>query len=374
LPGIAILEIFTGKEYNLHPVSPQVSQNRITRQPWRGLCVFIVSLSIALGIAAVWDPVTLQELPFGLILCMVPVFVVMGSFWKDWPFEKYDQPVRGLLLFLLSGIFAGIIFTWTRLLIGRGELSPVTNMFGITVVTLMVVMGPLFSFSLFAGRMSKLPAGICWLALVYILGYLLFRLLYHFGPLADQPWYNPAIDPGGRFFAVYPLSIVVMGLPFAFAFLHLEMWPFSGLKQPWLGLVSCSLVWSLAALMYFLATSVMGFPALEAQVRFGVYGVFGMMICQMMFEGWPGRGLPQPFGGLLKIIPGIVLSIGMFYLVRAFGCWVFPGSSAMQGDALYNWMATVALGLCFPFFALYTSMFQSWPFLPHSSAGLPRSL
>jgi hypothetical protein len=51
----------------------------------------------------------------------------------------------------------------------------------------------------------------------------------------------------------------------------------------------------------------------------------------------------------------------MFYVVRAFGQWAFPASPALQGDGLYQWMATVALGLCFPFFALYTAMFQSWP-------------
>jgi len=87
----------------------------------------------------------------------------------------------------------------------------------------------------------------------------------------------------------------------------------------------------------------------------------------MMFENWPGHGLSHPISGLVRISIGIFLSIAMFYLVRIFGFWVFTGSSSLEGDGLYQWMATVALGLCFPFFAMYTTMFQSWP-LPSPSS------
>jgi hypothetical protein len=139
------------------------------------------------------------------------------------------------------------------------------------------------------------------------------------------------------------------------------MWPFSRLKQPWLGFISCASVWVLGEIMYLIATQVLGFGVIEAQVKFGVFGVFGLIIGLMLFESWPGRKLPQPACGLLNIIPAILLSIGMFYLIRSFGLWLFPDSADLQGDGLYRWMATVALGLCFPVFALYTGLFQSWP-------------
>jgi hypothetical protein len=323
--------------------------------------MLVVTLLAALGIATLWEPEVLQETPFAFFLCLVPVFVIMGSFWQGWPVEKHEQPARGILLLLLAALFAVLIFMWTRVFIGGNALNPITNTFGITAVTLFVIMTPLFKLWPFAGKLPTAFAGIAWLISLYVIGFILFRTLYNFAPLNTEPWYNPAIDPSGRFAAEIPLTVLIMGLPFSYAWLHLEMWPLSRLKQPWLGLTSCTAVWVLGEIMYLIATQVLGFGVIEAQVKFGVFAVFGMIIWLMLFESWPGRKLPQPAGGLLKIVPAILLSIGMFYLVRGFGLWLFPGSEALQGDGLYRWMATVALGLCFPVFALYTGLFQSWP-------------
>ncbi len=341
-------------------VSKPATSSWGAQQPWKGLFILLVSLLVSSGIAASWKPDALQGFPFAFAICLVPVFVVMGSLWKGWPMHKLGQPARGLLLLALALCLGSITFMWTRFFIGGGELSPLTNMFGITVVTLVVVVSPLLQFWPFAGRLPLPFAGICWLIALYLLGFVLFRVFYSFSAFSSADWYRAGLDPGGRFPAEVPLTVVVMGLPFAFALMHLEMWPFSGLKQPWRGLASCVLVWVLAGLMYLVSTSWLGFGAVEAQVKFGVYGVFGMMMWIMMFEGWPGRKLSQPLNGFTKILIGIALSVAMFYLVRTFGRWAF-GAAALEGDGLYTWMATVALGLCFPFFAMYTTMFQSWP-------------
>jgi hypothetical protein len=332
-----------------------------SRQPWRGLFIFLVSLLFSFGLASLWKPDVIQGTPFAFAVCLVPNFIVMGLFWRGWPAAKTDQPARGIVLLLLAAVFALAVFMWTRTLVGGGSVSPITSYFGITVVTLAVIMSPLLEFWPFAGRLSPAFAGMWWLIVIYALGVILFRILYNFGSMSTAPWYNPALDPHGIFEASGPLTVVVMGLPFAFAFLHLGLWPLSRFKQPWRGLAACALVWGLSGLMYVLTTSLLGLDVIEAQVKFGVYGVFGMMILQMMFAPWPGRSLRQPLNGLVKIVLGLVLSTGMFYLIRGFGLWLFPGSPALQGDGLYQWMAIVALGLCFPFFAMYTTLFQSWP-------------
>jgi hypothetical protein len=330
-------------------------------QPWRGVFILAVSLAVSLGIASLWPPEIMQGIPFGCALCVVPVLVIMTLFWKGWPAEQFEQPVRGIVLLILAALLAGIVFIWTKLVIGGGAISPVSNIFMINTVTLVVIGSPLLEFWPFAGRWSKPWAGLGWFILMYAISLILFRTLFNFTALSNEAWYSPRIDPGGQFFAQIPLTIIVMGLPFAYAFLHLQMWPLAGWKQPWRGLVTCATVWALAGLMFYVTVVRLGFGAVEAQVKFGVFGVFGMIIWIMMLETWPGKTLPQPFGGLVKIVPAILLSIGMFYFVRGFAGWVFPDSAALQGDGLYQWMATVALGICFPFFALYTGMFQAWP-------------
>jgi len=329
------------------------------QQPRRGLFILLVSLLVAFGISSVWTPDVLQGAFFAFALCLVPIFVVMGLFRNGWPAEKLEQPARGILLLLLAMIIGIITFMWIKLAIGGGAVSPITNIYGITVVTIIVVSGPLFGFWPFAGRFSLPFAGIWWFISVYVIGFILFRIFYNFEFMSGAPFYNAAIDPKGMFMAVSPLTVVVMGLPFAFVFLHLGMWPFSKLKQPWLGIATCATTWILSGIMYLITTSALGYGVAEAQVKFGVFGVFGMMIGLMIFETWPGRAIPNPLGGLVNILLGIVLSIAMFFMVRSFGLWAFPGSPDLVGDGLYNWMATVALGVCFPFFAMYTTMFQS---------------
>jgi hypothetical protein len=331
------------------------------RQPGRGLFILVVSLLVALGIATLWAPDTLQGAPFGFVLCLVPQIVVMGLFWKGWPAEKFEQPARGILLLILTALIGIVSFMWTKLLIGGGHLSPVTNMYGVTVVTLLVIIGPLLGLWPLAGKLSKPFDGIGWLILIFGIGFILFRTLFNFDSLSAAAWYNAAVFPHGRFPADVPFAVIVMGLPFAYALLHFGMWPLAGLKQPWLGLSACAVVWILALILYLVMTEVFGLGATEAQVKFGVYGVFGMMIWSNMFEIWPGSGWPQPMGGLIRILLSLGVSAGMFYLIRSFGFWLFPDSAALEGEGLYRWMGTVALGLCFPFFAMYTGMFQSWP-------------
>jgi len=306
------------------------------------------------------------------LLCVIPMELVMGVTWglKQPGFAaQRPQPLRGILFSLVALVTAAVVALvhWTGV---GGSVRPPSPMFTQCMIASVVVM---FTMAIMWGGWpftalikNPIAAGLTILVACYAINYLLFRIFFNYGFMADAPVYQPAQDPQGLFNAWHCVVLYVTYVAVMFLVLCFDLWPFTKspglMKQPVLGLV-----WTIAAILigggaYYIGVKVMHMDAVDFMVTVPIPFIFGTIFMLNMLQGSLFAKLTQPLKGVLNTVAAAVLG-SLFALLYRGLAPVVTGKLA-SGPPPYQseiWLASAMLSVTFPFLVAYADFFTMWP-------------
>ena len=342
------------------------------KQPVVGIVAALVVMAISLAFISMFSFGTFTGWVAFFIQCMIPMQIVIGVTWgtKHPTFAQRGQPIKGLLLILLS-LIAGVIVSfaiWTTIGGRVNPPAPMPIMF--TIVSVLTT----FWLSIMWGGwpfnvMFKSPvaAGLTMLVACYAIAYLIFRLCFDYAFMKGAPVYVPELDPHGFFnawnFTVW--YVTVIGI--LFLLLHFDLWPLtlspSIMKQPVLGLVWTVLAVALGSLAYYIGVTLLGMDVVAFMVTVPIPFIFGTIIVLNMLQGSLFGSFKQPLKGVLNALSAA--------LVGSFLGWSFANLSHYTTGVLHAgpppydleiWTASALLGVTFPFLIFSAEFFRLWPF------------
>lgn len=369
-------------------VNQRVPQARWTvTQPWRGLFGLALTVAAALIITA-----SLSMERFGfvsyLVISCVPILAVTVVVWggRYPPSENLEQPWRGMLLVafvLLVGAFIGYgILSF----MGAGVIQPYTNCYVVMAAVMAFWYTLAFDTWPFGEKMSLPARGFLSLAVMFAVAWLIMRL-FNFSMLSYPTGVNPSpigavplygeggplaafghLVPHGPLPWEVALSYSIWSVGFLWMFVVLGMWPFRKIKmrQPLFGFVVVIVCLVLGYVALTIGMDVMGIEPIRL-MGLAISYLFGVLMIINMFQMWPGRALKSPVaGGFANLALAAVLGIAGHHGLWAFARWHFATAMQYPNDILA--VANIMLGLCFPMWAAYSSLFDFWPLPPTSAS------
>jgi len=286
------------------------------------------------------------------------------------PFAKnLGQPAKGIALTVLTLLIAAVIsaIVYYTVDTGMGPPTPFTIIYVIFAVLItfwfVVVWG---CWPVTAVTDSPFIKGLTALLVTYLLGYLLFWLLFDFGFMAQAPFYSPDLDPQGAFMAWDILSFSVTTVAIVFLLIMFDFWPMTAVPalrgQPLLGLSSTVFILILTGIVFWIAKSVLGMDS----VRFMVFGsiafLFGTLIPIIIFESKPFAAKPQPVAGLGRLVIALIAAIVLTPVYWNLGPVVSGQLLAGPPDYQYElWLASALLAMTFPMMVVVAQFFDYWP-------------
>jgi hypothetical protein len=213
---------------------------------------------------------------------------------------------------------------------------------------------------------SPVAAGLTMLAAVYIINYLLFRLLFDFSFMAGAPWYRANLDPHGMFNGVNAQVFYVTALTFLFVLLHFDLWPFSlspsVMKQPVLGIVWTLLSLGLGALAYYIGVTGLGMDPMVFLISGPIPFIFGTIVVLNMLHNSLFAKFTQPLKGVLNCVAALVIGV---FLAKMYGALAPVVTGVLKPGPPTNdfevWLATALLGITFPLLIFFAEFFKMWP-------------
>jgi len=336
----------------------------------RPIVALAIVIALALAICGSASPLVLTTWVGVAWMACVPAQVVIGPVWHThWPpvAARQPQPVKGLLLTLLTIVVGAVCYAWIQYGVGRGfgPPPPMTVMYTIASIIVclwLVLLWRCWPLTLFLKSPPALGLGV--LVVSYGVAWVLFHLLFNFGFLAGAPVYVEALDPKGLLNAWTPLVFGVTSVGCIMALLLLDFWPVSLVAR---GPVAVSalgsvVVLALAALAMWSATS-LGMDPVVFMVRFPVSFIFGFFVITAMTENRLFAGMAQPLKGALLIVCAAAVMFALYALYAAVAPWVAGGPLASGAPAydLELWVATAMLGITFPLVIAFSGYFDFWP-------------
>ncbi len=342
------------------------------KQPLAGIAATALVVAVSLGFISLFNfDLFSGWVSYGL-LCMIPMQIVIGVTWgAKLPAAagSRKQPVKGLILVLLT-LLVAVIVAVTAFYTTGGAVGPPTPMLMMcTIVSVIVtfwlaIMWGGWPFT--AVIKNPVAAGLVLLVACYLINYGLFRLFFDYGFMQGAPVYVASLDPHGMFNAWYALVFYMSVIGVMFLSINFGLWPFTRvpgiMKQPTLGLV-----WTLAALViggggFYLAVYVMHMDPVAYFARVPVPFIFGTIVVQNMMQGSLFGKLTQPLKGVANSIVVIVVGEALAALYQALAPVVTgvvnPGP---PGYDFERWLASALLGVTFPFLIFYAEFFKLWP-------------
>jgi hypothetical protein len=341
------------------------------KQPFIG--ILATAMMIALSLAIVWqfDLVTLTSWTAWLFMCATPALVLICVSWGGNPAfaARLDQPVKGLVLLVLTCAAGAVVAPATFFLVGDGVSppGPVLVIFAILTVIVMFWLTIMFGGWPFNRVVkSELGAGLLLLAACYGISYLLFRVFFDFGFLRGAPIYVEAMDPGGMFSAHGALVFAATATGVLFLLLHFDLWPLVTVpllrRQPWLGLGWMALALSVGGAAMYLGVAVMGMDPLVFMARVPIPFIFGTIVVLNMLQNSLFAGLAQPLGGVcnaaLAAVVGALLAALYGTLAPSITGTLASGAPSHDFE---RWLASALLGVTFPLLVLFAEFFGMWP-------------
>ena len=346
--------------------------HRVLKQPALGLAASALVIAASLGFVAIFPAAKFLGSVTYCLMCIIPMEIVIGVTWgcKQPGFAaKRAQPVKGLLLALLTGII-GVAVVGAYFLAVGGGVRPISPM--LMMCTIVSVIVTFWAAIIWGGWpfttliKSPIVAGLAMLAACYIVNYLLFRLFFNYEFMRGAPAYVPSLDPHGLFNANLALVFYVTALGIMFLMLHFDLWPltnFSGvMKQPVLGLVWTAICIILGGIVFYAGMILMAMDPLQFMVRVPIPFIFGTIIVLNMLQGSLFAKHAQPLKGILSAAAAaaIGLALALLYgaLAPAVSGELAPGP---PGNDFERWLASALLGVTFPFLIFYAEFFEFWP-------------
>ncbi|MEP7352251.1 MAG: hypothetical protein ABI824_03380 [Acidobacteriota bacterium] len=343
------------------------------KQPALGLVATALVIVISLGFISLFDFAQFSGWVSYLLICLIPMEIVVGVAWGANPAfaSKMAQPMKGLLLVLVTVVGAAIIAPIMWQVAGAG-VSPPAPMLMLCMIVSVVVM--FWMAIMFGGwpftAMFKNPvaSGIAMWVACYVVNYGLFRVLFNFDFMKGAPVYVAAADPGGMFNGTDAMVVYVTVVAVLFLLLHFDLWPLTTspglMKQPTLGVV-----WTLLAVVigggaYYIGVVSMGMDPMMFLIRVPIPFVFGTIVMLNMMHNSVFASLHQPVKGVANAVSAAVVGTLLERMYEALLPTVTGHLTAgPPGNDLERWVASAMLAVTFPFFIFYAEFFKMWPLM-----------
>ncbi len=341
------------------------------KQPVLGIVASVIVMVISLALISLFDfPTFAGWVTYGLI-CIIPIEIVVGITWacKQPQFAaRQRQPLQGILLVLFTavvGVVVGLVHFFT---VGGGVGPPVPMVIQCLIVSVVVtfwvaIMWGGWPFTKIANPMVS---GLSMLTGVYVINYILYRILFNYSFLEGAPVYVASLDPGGMFNGGNMVVFYVTFIAIMFLFLHFDLWPLTAspalMAQPVLGIVWTLIALALGGGLFHLGVGTLGMDPQAFLITVPIPFIFGTIIVLNMFQNSVFAKLAQPVKGLANTVLAAALGTGLAQLYSALLGSV-TGEVAV-GPPAYEyeiWMASALLAVTFPFLIYFAEFFKMWP-------------
>ena len=339
-------------------------------QPALGLAASLAVIAIALSFIGWFDFPTFVGWTSFYNLCLIPFQIMTVAIWGANPsfVARLLQPVKGLVLLLVTLVAAGVIAPLALAAVGEGASPPgmIPSHFVIIAVPTTFYLGIMFGGWPFTALFkNKIVAGLAMLAGSYLITYVIFRLFFNYSFLQGAPVYL-ASAPGGAFNAVMALVFYVTALAVMFLVLCFDLWPLTTtpavMKQPVLGLVWTAVILVGAAVAMQIGVVSMGNDPMIFFTRTTVPFIFGSIIVLNMLQNSLFATMAQPLKGVMNTITALVVGEALANLYGALAPVVTgPLVSGPPGYDYEVWLANALLSVTFPFLIFYAVYFNCWP-------------
>jgi hypothetical protein len=348
------------------------------KQPFAGIAASALVIAISLGFISLFDAPKFMTWVSFCLISVIPMEIVIGIAWgcKKPDFaHACGQPLKGILLILLTILVGAVGGTATRAVVG-GNVNPPAPMLMMCTIAMVVmtftatIMFGGWPFSSFIK--NPIASGLSMLASTYVINYLLFRLFFNYAFMQGAPVYVASLDPHGLFNANLALVFYITSSSIMFLVLNFELWPFTLsaalMRQPVLGLAWTLLCLVLGGIAFYFGIFALGIDPLRFMVRVPIPFIFGTIIVMNMLHGTLYSKFTQPVRGILNALTaaamGSVLALLYSALSSSISGPLKPGPPANDFEI---WLASALLGVTFPFLIFYAEFLQFWQLRKHES-------
>ncbi len=333
-----------------------------------GLSSSALVVAISLVLICPLSTATFMGVVSFVALCCIPVQMVLAGYLQARPgvMAGWPRPARGGALLAMTLVLGGAIAVAVQFVVahGWGTDFPGLPMFCIVAVVMALWLTQVCQGWPFAGIGHPLPRSVATLLAVYLLAYLVYRVLFDFTgfglPAAAE--LRPA--PGGLFEAWHVLTFLVTAisglfLAPAFRFTALPTQPGA---RALTNTVVC-LLW--AALLYGVGVGLLGVDVVDFLVWVPVPTLFGGLIVIKMCAGafYSARPTNVAGNGLVTLVTAIAAGIALVGLYAALAKLIH--SEMPWGGPTYAgqvWVASATLAFTFPLLNIAADFFDYWPF------------
>jgi hypothetical protein len=342
------------------------------KQPLLGVAASTAVIAVSLFFISFFSYATLSGWLSYILQCLIPAQIMLGVLWKcEHPafVRAKHQPVKGLLLVLVT-LIAGAIIAPTFFIVAGGGIAPPTPMLAHATIVSVAIM---FWLAIIWGGWpfnalipNPVGAGVAMLAACYGVTLVLFRIFFNYEFMREAPVYVASLDPQGLFNAWSALVVCVTALALMFLMLHFDLWPLTKfpplMKQPVLGAGWTAIALALGGALFEFGTAVLKMDPVVFLVRVPIPFIFGTIIVLNMLQNSLFGKLAQPLKGLANTGAAIAIGVALaqFYagVASAVTGALTPGPPAYESEI---WLASALLSVTFPFLIFFAEFFGFWP-------------
>lgn len=341
-----------------------------------GIVSTLLCIIIALIICAQFSIDTFNSWVGFIVTAMIPSQIILALVWNsNYPtwLTKYNQPVKGLILFLLMVVMGLIAAVVSLVVIGDLVTPPTPIVIMFTILSVVITMWLVVVWQCWPlALVTNNPAiiGLGTLALTYLITFLLFNGLFNFSFLSEASFYTKAADPSGLFNAWSILSFFLTTVAIIDALILMDFWPMAWLKKritmfekPFaFGMLNTVFILLCAYCIYHIFVTHLNMDVFEYTVEIIVSFIFGEFIMLVMMQTAPFTRFKQPYKGGCLLISCGVLAMCMFWLYRTLSVYIVgPVISGGPSYDLELWIATAMLSITFPLLIIFGEFLEFNP-------------
>ena len=340
------------------------------KQPALGLVASALVIVIALAFISLFPVGTFLGWVSFFMLGLIPMQVVAVVLWGGNPgfVSAMGQPMKGLVLVLLTVVVSGVATAVAHAVVGEGVSppGPIPSHFAVVVVPttfwLAIMMG---GWPFTSVIKNPIVAGLAVVIAAYVLTYVEFRVFFNYDFMQGAPVYL-ASAPHGMYNAIMALVFHVTALAAMFLVLCFDLWPLTSspavMKQPVLGLVWSAIALGGAALAMWIGVGLFGMDPMAFLTGVTAPFIFGTIIMLNMLQNSLFASMAQPVKGAANAIGAAVIGVVLAHLYSALMPLVSGAlPSGPPGYDLEVWLANALLSVTFPFLIYYAVFFGYWP-------------
>jgi hypothetical protein len=342
------------------------------KQPVAGVISTLAIIPLSLSFISLFSLPKFNGPVSYFLLCLIPMQIVVAVVWKtSHPTfaARRSQPMRGVLLTLVSIGAAIVIAPLALVTAGRGVYPPTPMLMHLIIVSVVVTFWGAIIWAGFPFRpMIKdvVAGGFLMLLACYAVNYLLFRIFFSYEFMRHEPVYAAAQDPHGMFNALSAVVFYITALSVMFLLLHFDLWPLTKstvvMKQPILGIVWTTLCLVVGAAVFYLGIYLLRIDVMAFLILVPVPFIFGTIVVLNMLENSLFWGMAQPRKGLANAVTAAVVGTVLAWIYGRVAPLV--SGTLKAGPPKYDfeiWLANALLSVTFPLLIFYAEFFKMWP-------------